>query len=566
MSFVHEEVSVRTMSKGSFSVYDWCSGVRAMHVIVFGLALGTAAGRTQQCAAQTDPSTMRQARKQAAQRQRRIMYNDDGCHEQGFKTTEELIALRLRQVAGTQVDTICYCTGGGGLFWAHQAEVGEVLGEFVTDRDEKYVRDIRDSLQALRRLGTDPLKVAVEFGHKNRQEVFWSYRMNNIEDSFAAWSLSRWKREHPEYCIGKPEDWGKYEMTDPRKWWAGLDYAVPAVREHFLRIFEDVCRRYDIDGIELDWFRSPRYFRPTIEGKPVAPEHVAMMNDFVRKVRAMTEAVALKRGRPILVSCRIPLSVERCLSIGLDVPTWLKEGLCDILELGGDLGPMAMAPQLREMTALAHHHGVRAMANVCGSGMQKGQGYTEPEAWWAAAMNAYNAGVDGIYVFNVFPAAPDERFNRLGSVETLKGLNKLYTIDPIEPRNLWGFNRAGLVLPDRLPIELAPTGAATAKLPVGEDIVANAPQGKAAAVRLKLRAGGLAPNDQLIVGLNGRALGYIAPAKPLTAAGSTAWFELAVDPKLVKSGENLIEVRLATVRALTQSVPLDRVELEVTYR
>jgi len=523
-------------------------------------------GRPQWCAAQTGPNPVRQARRQAVQRQRRIMYNDDGCHSRPYKTPAELIALRLRQVAGTQVDTICYCTGGGGLFWGHVPEVGELIGEFVTDEDAQYVRDICAGLRALEQMGTDPLKVAVAFGHEHGMEVFWSYRMNNIEDSFAAWSLTRWKREHPEYCIGKPEDWAKYPYTDPRKWWAGLDYAVPEVREHFLRIFEDVCRRYDIDGVDMDWFRSPRFFRPTIKGRPVDAKHVAMMNDFVRKVRAITEKAAVKRGRPLLVSCRVPLSVERCRDIGLDVRAWLDEDLVDILVLGGDLAPMAMASQLRAMVKLAHRYGVHVAANIGGSGMQKGQGYASLEAWWAAAMNAHHAGVDGIYTFNLFPSKPDERFRRIGSIATLVGLDKLYAIDPIEPKNLWGFNRAALVLPDRLPIELAPTGAATARLPIGEDIVANTPKGKAVHVRLRLRMRNLMPDEQLIVRWNGHALGCVAPVTPPTPKASTAWFELTVSPNLVGAGDNRVDVRLATTRALTQSVSLDRVELAVNFR
>jgi len=62
---------------------------------------------------------MKQARKKAAHRQRRIMYNDDGCHPRGYNTRDEFLSLHLKQLVGTQVDTICYCTGGGGLFWGH---------------------------------------------------------------------------------------------------------------------------------------------------------------------------------------------------------------------------------------------------------------------------------------------------------------------------------------------------------------------------------------------------------------------------------------------------------------
>lgn len=169
-----------------------------MGAVTFALLILMAPALAPSRAEQSDADAMRKARKQAAQRQRRIMYNDDGCHEQPYKTPEELVALRLRQLVGTQVDTICYCTGGGGLFWGHLPEAGELIGEFVTPGDAQYVKDICAGLKALKDMGTDPLKVSVEFGHKNRQEVFWSYRMNNIEDSYCPWSLSRWKREHPE--------------------------------------------------------------------------------------------------------------------------------------------------------------------------------------------------------------------------------------------------------------------------------------------------------------------------------------------------------------------------------
>jgi hypothetical protein len=53
-------------------------------------------------------AAMRQARKKAAQRRRRIMYNDDGCHTRPYSTPEEFLSLRLNQLIGTQVDTICY--------------------------------------------------------------------------------------------------------------------------------------------------------------------------------------------------------------------------------------------------------------------------------------------------------------------------------------------------------------------------------------------------------------------------------------------------------------------------
>lgn len=509
---------------------------------------------------------LKKAPKQAAWRQRRIMYNDDGCHEQPYSTPEEFVALRLRQVADTQVDTICYCTGGGGLFWGHVPRVGELIGEFVSDGDAQYVKDIGSSIRSLDRQGTDPLAIAVKFGHEHRMEVFWSSRMNNIEDSFAPWARSRWKREHPEYLFGTPDDWEKYEMTDPRKWWAALDFAAPEVRDYMLSIFEDVFTRYDIDGIDTDWFRGPRYFRETNEDRPAEPQHVAMMNDFLRKVRALADRAASARHRPFLISCRVPLSVERCLAIGLDVPAWLEEDLVDILVLGGDLGPMAMAPQLQSMAELAHKYRVPAVANICGSGLQPAHGYYTKETWWAAAMNAWHAGVDGIYTFNLFPSEPDDRFTRLGSPDTLKGLDKVYAIDPIEPRDFWGFDRAGLVVPDRLPITLVPDTTVTARLPVGEDLAASAPKGKTPHVCLRIRLSAAAEGDQLRITLNGVDLDIAAPMESLGTTPAAAWFRIAPPIHDIRLGENRVDVHFTTSRPADSPVLIDRLELTLKYQ
>ena len=517
--------------------------------------------------AQAEPpfsDALKQQREKAAWQPRRIMYNDDGNHTKPFTTPEELIALRLRQLIGTQVDTIAYCTGGGGLFWGHQPQVGEVLGEFVSEADGQQVRDIVSSLDALKALGTDPLAVAVDFGHANGMEVFWSYRMNNIEDSYAPPYLSRWKREHPELLLGKAEDFPKYEMTDPRKWWAGLNFAEPEVRDYALRIFEDVFTRFDIDGVDLDWFRHPRFFPETTEEQPLTAEHIAIMNDFVRKVRALSEKVGSARGRPLLVSCRVPLSVDRCLAIGLDVPTWLEEGLVDILTFGGDLGPMAMAPQLQSMVELAHRHHVPALANIGGSGLQPNTGYYTEEAWWGAAANAWNVGVDGIYTFNLFPTEPKAQYMHIGSPETLKGLDKIYAIDPVLPKDFWGFDRSALVVPDRLPVALDADGPVTFKLPVGEDVAANASEGKEAKAVLRLRFPAV-QGDGLSIVLNGADLGPAMPVAALSDAPTPVWFEIAVAPEKLLRGMNLVEVRLATSRAGGEAIVLDRLEVVVNY-
>ena len=62
------------------------------------------------------------------------------------------------------------------------------------------------------------------------------------------------KVAHPEYLMGRKGQ--KLEQGA----WSAVNYALPEVRELAFRYFEEVCHRYDVDGIELDFFRHPVYF------------------------------------------------------------------------------------------------------------------------------------------------------------------------------------------------------------------------------------------------------------------------------------------------------------------
>ena len=513
-----------------------------------------------------DLGDMKQARSQAAHRPRRIIYNDDGCHGGPRGTPEGLISSRVKQVVETQVDSIYYCTGGGGLFWAHQPQVGEVLSESVNENTAQYAKDMRDGLAAMKKLGTDPLAVVVDFGHKNGKEVFWSYRMNNAEDSYAPWSLSRRKKEHPELLMGVPSDWGKYPQTHPKAWWAAWDFAKPEVRDYLFRICEDVCRRYDIDGIELDFIRHPMYFRPNLDGRPAEPEHVEMMTDLVRRIRAMTERVSLERGRPLLVTVRAPLSVQSSLDIGLDILTYLKEGLMDIMIAGADYVQMAVASCLRDMIDLGHQYDVPVYALLTPP-QEHNYRFEKPvEAWRGGAMNRWYWGADGIYIFNLFPDKPDQRLNEIGSVDTLKGLDKIYAVDSLTSESVLGSFRFVIVMPDRLPLSLKSYDTVTVRLPVGEDIVANTPEGKKVSARLRLRISQLAEGDDVFVRFNGHRLDTSRPIEPLTGTPASAWFEVDIDPKLVQPGYNPVDVQMTTFRDVGNQVLLDFLELRVNYR
>ena len=388
--------------------------------------------------------------------------------------------------------------------------------------------------------------------------------MNNPECSYVSWGLSTRKREHPEYLMGDKSQWDPTQQTNPKTWWSLWDFERPEVRDYIVRIFEDVCQRYDIDGVELDFIRHPLFFRPNLDGLPAEPQHVAMMTDMVRRIRAVTERESMKRGRPILVTARAPLSVKSCMDIGLDIQTFLEEDLMDIMIAGQDYIQMAVASSLKDVVDLGHEHQVPVYALLGPATPFKLYRY-DHRAWRAAAMNRFHWGADGIYFFNLFPAAPDERFGQLGSVESLKGRDKIYAIDNPTQVDVLGTFRMTIVGPDRLPIVVVPEKYVTAKLPVGEDIVANTPSGKTVSTLLRLGLASMDQGDTILVKFNGNPLTLTGPVEPLIDTPAGIWFHIDVDPQLVQPGYNLIDVQLTTDRTVENPVVLDFLDLVVAY-
>ena len=493
---------------------------------------------------------MRAARKKAARRDRRIIYNDDGGAIVTAGSPEDFLATRIRHIVNTQVDTVFHNTGQTTVF-QHATDVAETIdGAIAMYGANSHGRRQAEHIISLRKAGTDSITLTSEFCRGNNIEYFWSLRMNDIHDALPGeiWRQGQWKHEHRGYLLGKPEDWDTYPAHDPRKWWTAMDFAKSPVRDYLYSIIEEVCKRYDVDGIELDWWRSPLFFRPTLTMQPVERTHIALMTNFVRRIRTMTERVAQKRNRPLLVAVRLPMSVERSLAIGLDVETWLEDDLVDILTGGCGYAPRAMAPSIRQLAAFARPRGVPVFACISSSGIRGDSGTERPDdrivnLWRGAAMNIWQAGASGVYTFNYCPQYRDERFVQMGSAESLRGLDKIYAIDSIQEPAFEGDLRPGLVVPNRLPLEFSAAGHATARLPVGEDISAGTPAGKKCHVRLQLQVSGLDSRDVVSVRLNGTPVGETSPEGKQPDA-NVSLVEFEPDPRQVLTGTNVLDIQV----------------------
>ena len=522
-----------------------------------GIGVAAASARTGRVAAA--PGAAVQERRQAAERRRRIIFNDDGddiWHETAA-TPDGFLSVRLKHVLGTQVDTIFYCTTQSFNYHTYNTKVGQV---FLSQEGAFQ----HNNMQALIDAGTDPLQLAVEFGHANGIEVFWTLRMNDIHDAFTPPLWPQWKTDHPDALLGERGDWDKYPAGTQHRWWSGVDFGREDVRQRTGQLIEEVARSYDVDGIDLDWLRHPIHFPETLRGEAVPREKTALITQLVRDIRGMLGGIGEERGRPILLSVRVPMLVRRCVHLGTDADSWLQEGLVDVLVTGGGYIPFSMPNG--KLVSLGHRHGVPVYPCISASGMGRRPPYGPGgvygiEAWRAAAANAFAAGADGISLFNLFPAPGSDAHNRLarqvfaeaGDAATLAGKNKLFCLDNAAHLDNCGYTNHIIDYGQCLPKALAPQQELGLQLPVGEDLEA----AKAATLHIQTDTA-----CQLTCRLAGQPL-ELEPSPELNESIGMSWVTANVDPRSVAAGRNECTIGLAA--EAEGGVKVTGLELLISY-
>jgi len=503
---------------------------------------------------------MRQLRKQAAHRQRRIIFNNDGYDRTLAKaaTPEGLSEVFAAPLLDSHVDSIFYCDSYGFNLLAHNSDVSEVC--LVDNLTKELIEQ-----------GTDALEIMVDYCRKHDTEIFWSLRVNDEHDSWGADPLPQFKQDHIDCLFGTKED------PPPHGAWSGVDYARPEVREQAFRIIQDVCQRYDIDWLELDFFRQLTCFKSAAWGQPVTQEERDMMTELLRQVRTMTEEVAQERGRPLLIAVRVPDCPEFSRALGLDWQQWLEEDLIDILVVGGYFW---LRPW-EEAVELGHEYDVPVYPCLSGSRVvtadeqrRRSTVRNLPESYRASAMNVWNSGADGLYVFNFnYRFEPHHPLWReLGNPETLQQLEKVYfgsvmgTGDPSVDYYLKGGYQF-LSLPTlcpKHPIALQVAEPQVTTLTVGDNVLWGKAEGIVPELNLRLQVENLIGPQDLSVKLNGQALsnGTLYWVFFL----QEGWLEYLVAPELVQQGINNLEITLKQAGPRGDECVLHDLQLQVSYK
>ena len=476
---------------------------------------------------------LRNSRKESVAAKKRLIFDNDGCDALHFPKTMEgtvqnFLDRRTTELLGSDVTTLSYCTisSGFGLF-THDTKAGEFLSRDIGPINPNS----KNIASELRRQGRDVLQIVADFCKENRLECFWTFRMNDTHDAATKPDnvyplFPKLKQEHPELMVGS------FQKKTPFGTWTSVDFAKVRIRDLAFRYTEEVCQGYEIDGIVLDFCRHLCFFASVANGGTASTEELEMMTDLLRRIRVMTEVEGVRRGRPILVSVRVPDGPGYAKAIGLDVETWMKEDLADIY-IGSDY--FQLAPW-SDWVALGKKHGAAVYAGISESRVRNTDRFKRGgvEAYRARCAEAWKAGVDGVYIFNVYDAqAPFLR--DVGSLKNLEAKDKLYfattRIDGGYPINFYlrdgsRFLKMPLLVPNA-PWEIDDSESRSLEMDFADDI----PKDNSLKITLHCWFGKPIEPENFMVTLNA------TPLKKGVSARN-GWMDIPVPTDLPKVGRN----------------------------
>ena len=306
-------------------------------------------------------------------------------------------------------DPVIYRTDVATPWDKHMVEVSLIRRKGVRPADFAAERQA-DGMATLVSAGTDPLQLTIDMCRERGVLILASYRMNSQDWYENTWQLSDFGRAHPDTLI---PDSG---VQDP---------AIPVVYEHRMRIFAEVARKYDIDGIEFDYRRWCKMISNPLENHPI-------LTKMVRETRRMLDETAREKGRErMMLGVRVGPSIDdppgteyeggethidmSSTQLGLDVKTWIDEGLVDYVSPSLFWPYLPGVPRVAEFVALTEGKNIGIYPTVFALPAWAQDEISIPDMTAAeigdmmcrhrdeicnAALKCYEDGADGISTYN----------------------------------------------------------------------------------------------------------------------------------------------------------------------
>lgn len=333
-------------------------------------------------------------------RSRRVLYNFDGdsclSTKAGGKgpvaVSADDVKRLVEEVAydGSRVDTVLVCVNAQVMYYP--TKVGMMRGTLSTPEERtKWPASEKQRFENLKKFfdaGVDPYAIMLAEARRRGREALLTFRMN--DDHGDDFLRTQFLVDHPDWRLGTEKYRGK----------GAMDFGRDEVRGYTYRLIEEAVRRYDCDGIELDFNRFPAFFK---DGS--TDEHIAKMNSLVERVRQMLNDVGRARSRHLVLSVRPPSNFGRtpptpdtARQIGCDVPVWVKNGWVDFVAVSEFLherGDLPLGLWRQAITTVPVYGGIECAK-------AGGKKNLTADEYRHAATRLTQSGADGIYLFNFF--------------------------------------------------------------------------------------------------------------------------------------------------------------------
>lgn len=332
-------------------------------------------------------------------------YGEQKYHMLKEPITDEKVAASVKEVAGSSVDAYMFAAGRGWIpFWN-----SDIYPDHYQWWSEKTGKDV-DAYGRYRLGGGDMIKVAVETCRKYDMAPFVSYRLNDVhrlehagsDHDMSIW-VSKFYEAHPEYRLCHPNCL-PYDSNSPQTYGAqyGHDWSIPEVRDHKFAFMEEICKKYDIAGLELDFLRSGTLY----SAETPLERRVEITTEFVKRVRRMLDETGRQSRRYLCV--RIPQTLHAHPNLGIDAAKLYDAGV-DMFNLSShfftsqqsDLAKIrTIVPDAAIYLEMAHVATPIRLSRQQASYTASTYPRTSDEQFYTTALLAGKQGADGVSFWN----------------------------------------------------------------------------------------------------------------------------------------------------------------------
>ena len=415
----------------------------------------------------------------------RLIHNNDGTdalanlwfHSRPLNVDD--VNAYVDMVSNSQVTTYMMCTGSD--FFYYRSKYGRIIGDDLNGKLDcgedtiaaKNFKRYYENHLNLEKEGTDIIAASLDRAKHNGMEAFITYRMNDLHFNDTSTNCPIY---HTDFWYSHPEYW----TNDDTPGWNGstaLDFAHQEVRDRKLAIITEQLEKYDmIDGMDLDFMRFIVYFKNG-EGRENAP----LMTQLVKDIKAKVDELSLERGKKILLSVRVPITVKDCLDKGLDIQEWIRLGLIDFVSIGIHWRGNPSIPVDKFISDLGTTD-IPIYASIDDGGYNPRETFSHGMIRGMAS-HILAQGADGIYLFNQYYSEFNSKNNgqvaledggqvtrtispsllqELGSLNTLKRRNKIYCLSD-------GNSEYGIRQVSPLPLKVTAGNISVADIYIGDD-------------------------------------------------------------------------------------------------